>query len=353
MVYGGAIAKTCAKGYCKLKLPCRTSDLPPHSLQMGTTKGLGPLAMYVNAEEGVCFQTDNGLYLCSVCIGMMFRIQPCDVKDTHSKFYVSLLPNGKVLLQDYRNVYLCWTDEELVYLDADKCAPDEYCEFEVFHDEEKVLFKASNGLFVCRTYRYNDLIEVSHPTMDNCCRFRTAMGDMYAPSLDISQVVLSDISNLACKPCVVRKETFVNKLDTVQSHSFTLTWETRTQDTTEWETTWGLNTTTSSEFDLKGVTVSVTYNGHFKKVATTNRSIVEKRSITVDVPQHRKITAMLVVHKIDKASIPFTALIRKTKVIGETLHFEEKGVWRGLVYDNITVETKEEPAWDNFTCQAS
>ncbi|XP_056395605.1 uncharacterized protein LOC130291159 [Hyla sarda] len=322
---------------------------------MGISKGLGPLNMYLGTEEGVSFQTDNELFLCSNCNGKQYLIYARDMKDLGSKFRISVLPNGKVLLQDFRDMYVSWMNcEGTIYLETEKSTPDELCEFDVFNDGEKVLFKASNGLYVCRTYRHHgDNIEASRSAMDDCCRLRPGLGDMYAPCFDISDIELNDVSKLICRPCVLKKETFVNKTDVAQSHGFTLSWETRTTDTTHWETTWGLNTTFSASFSVLGFQANITYNGTFQKVATASRSIVEKRSITVDVPQHSKVTAQLVVSKMENASIPFTAFIRKTKVNGETVALEEKGVWKGLVYDTVTLETKQDPNGDfEYTCRA-
>ncbi|XP_075690266.1 uncharacterized protein LOC142658577 [Rhinoderma darwinii] len=329
--------------------------LSPHSLQMGISKGLGSLRMYLSTEEGVSFQTDNEMFLCSCCNGEIYHMHAREMKDLTSKFQISLLPNGKILLQDFRDMYVSWMKfEGIVYLEIEKSIPDALCEFEVFHDGEKVLFKTSNGLYVCRSFRYHgDVIEAGRSTMEDCCRLRTGMGDLYAPSFDISNVELNDISKLICRPYVLKKETFVNKTDMTQSHGFSLSWETRTIDTTHWETTWGLNSTHSAPFSIHGIQATITYNGTFQKVASTHRPIVEKRSITVNVPQHSKVTVQLVVSKMENASIPFTAFIRKTKVIGETVDLEEKGVWKGLVYDNVTLETKQEPEGEfENTCRA-
>lgn len=321
----------------------------------GISKGLGPLSMYLATEEGVSFQTDNEMFMCSCCNGQRYLILAREMKDLHSKFHISLLPNGKILLQDFRDMYVSWTNcDGIITLETEKSVPDELCEFDVFNDGEKIFFKASNGLFVCRTFRHHgDIIEVSRPTMEDCCRLRTGMGDMYAPCFDISNIELNDVSKLICRPCVLKKETFVNKTDINQSHGFALSWETRTTDTTQWETTWGLNSTHSASFSVLGFQANVTYNGTFQKVASTYRSIVEKRSITINVPQHSKVTAQLVVFKMENASIPFTAIIRKTKVNGEIVDLEEKGVWKGLVYDHVTLETKQEPEGEfKYICQA-
>lgn len=244
-------------------------------------------------------------------------------------------------------MYVSWVNcDGIIYLETEKSIPDTLCEFDVFNDGEKVILKASNGLYVCRSYiNHEYLIEVGKTRIVDCCRLRTGMGDLYPPCFDFSSVELKDLSKLSCRPCVIKKEIFNNKTEESQSHDLTLSWEVRTTDTTQWETTWGLNATHSTAVSIMAFEASVTYNGTFQKVATTNRTIVEKRSITVIVPKRSKVSAQLVVSKMENASIPFTAFIRKTKISGETVHLEEKGVWKGLVYDNVSLEIKEEPTW--------
>ncbi|XP_069842972.1 uncharacterized protein [Dendropsophus ebraccatus] len=329
--------------------------LSPCGLQMGISKGLGPLSMYVGAEEGVSFQTDNEMYWCSGCNGKQYLIYAREMKDLGSKFRISVLPNGKVLLQDFRDMYVSWANlDGIVHLETEKCMPDELCEFDVLHDGQKVIFKASNGLYVCRTFRSHEVnIEVGRSSMEECCRLRPGLGDMYGPCFDISSIELGDISKLVCRPCVLKKDTFVNKTEVEQSHGFALSWETRTTETTQWNTTWGLNTNFSASFTVLGFEANITYNGTMQKVASTNRSIVEKRSITVNVPQRTKVTAQLVVSKMENATIPFTAYIRKTKVSGDIVDLEEKGVWKGLVYSDVTLETKQDSHGDfEYTCLA-
>ncbi|KAM9324282.1 uncharacterized protein PAF06_000303 [Gastrophryne carolinensis] len=325
------------------------------TFQMGILKGLGPLGIFLSTEEGVSFQTDNEMYWCSCCNGKRYRIHAREMKDLSSKFQVSLLQNGKILLKDFRDMYVSWVDcDGTKFLETEKSTPDELCEFDVFNDGEKIILKASNGLFICRSFKHHgDLIEAGRAVMDDCCRLRTGMGDLYPPCFDIASVELADVSKLNCRPCVLKKETFVNKTDVTQSHGFTLIWDTRSTDSTQWETTWGLNSSYSTTVTIMAFQATISYSGSFQKMATTNRSIVEKRSITVNVPEHSKVTAQLVVSKMENASIPFTAFIRKTKVNGETIDLEEKGIWKGLVYDDVTLETKQEPEGDfEYTCRA-
>ncbi|KAM5145692.1 uncharacterized protein ACMZJ9_013066 [Mantella aurantiaca] len=311
---------------------------------MGFSKGLGSLCIYIDAEEGVSFLTDNDMFWCSNCDRVRYKIHAQEMKDLGSKFIITLLKNGKILLKDFREVYVSWENcDGITYLVTEKSIPDELCEFEVFNDGEKVILKASNGLFVCRSFKnHGDIIEVGKSTMANCCQLRPGMGDLYAPCFDISSVELKNLDKLNYRSCILKKEVFRNKSDVPQSHDFIFTWETRTNDITQWDTTWGLNGTHSSPFTIMEFEATVTYNGTFKKIASTHRSIAEKRCITVEVPGRSKVTAQLTVSKMENASIPFTAFIRKTKVNGEVLYMEENGVWKGLVYDKITVETKQE-----------
>ncbi|KAM8934369.1 uncharacterized protein RCH25_004833 [Pelodytes ibericus] len=307
------------------------------------TNGLGPLGVHLNTEEGVSFQTDNEMFWNSHNNGMNFRLQAGEMKDLSSKFQVSLLESGKIHLQDFRDMYVsCAERNGVTYLEMDKCLPDELCEFEVFHDGEKVMLKASNGLFVCRTFHHHEtVVEVGRSRVEECCRFRTSMGDLYPPSFDISNVELDDLSKLICRPCVLKTDVFVNKTDSFQDHEFRINWETYSTDTTKWATTWGLSSTFSSSFPLMAFEATITYNGSFLKTATTHRPIVERRSVNVAVPPNIKVTAQLVVSKLENASIPFKAHVRKTKVDGDTVNLVEEGVWTGLVYDDVTLETSQ------------
>ncbi|KAM4019170.1 uncharacterized protein ACNLHF_028513 [Anomaloglossus baeobatrachus] len=318
---------------------------------MGISRGLGPLTMYLFIEEGVSFQSDNDMFLCSGFNGRDYLIQVRETKDLTCKFLITLLPNGKVMLQESRDTYVSWVEREgVLHLDTEKSIPDASCEFEVFNDGERVLFKASNGLFMFRNFRYHgDTIEVGRSSMDDCCRFRLGMGDMYAPAFDFSDVELHDISKIVCRPYVLKKETYVNKTDDVQSHEFNFSWEIRTPEITQWESTWGIDSNLSTTFSVLGFEGTITYNGSFQKIATVNRSIVERRNVTIDVPQRGKVTAQLVVSKMENASIPFIASIRKSKVTGEAIYFEEKGVWKGLVYDSVTLEVKQESERNSCT----
>ncbi|XP_063287868.1 uncharacterized protein LOC134572690 [Pelobates fuscus] len=312
---------------------------------MGVSKGLGPLGVYANTEEGVSFQTDNEMYWSSYCNGMTNRLQAREEKDATSKFLVFLLQNGKIVLQDFREMYISWTVYDgITYLEMGKSFPDELCEFEVFHDGEKVMFKASNGKFVCRTFHNHEtILEVSRTKVVDCCRFRAGMGDLYKPCFDITAVEWDDISNLAFRPCVIKAEKFLNRTNEDQEHEFMLTWETKTSETTQWARTWGLNSMASTKFPLMAFEATITYNGSFQKTAITHRLINESRNVKVSVPPRHKVYAQLMVSKMENVSVPFKVHVRKIKVDGDVLNLVEDGVWKGLVYSDITVATTKQP----------
>nr|XP_033780252.1 uncharacterized protein LOC117350227 [Geotrypetes seraphini] len=311
---------------------------------MVISKGLGALEIYLDAEEGVTFKTDNDMYWNSYYEVYRYIIMPLEFKDECSKFLLTRLPSGKILLRDVRDMYLSCTPHDGVgHIMPDKESPDRFCEFEPYFEEDKVALKAANGMFVCRAYRRMHFIEASKPTPEECCRFRLQIGDLLYPCYDIFSVVVGDTSHVRCQPSVVKKETFVNKTDQPVSHTFNLGWEMRATETTTWNHLWGLESITSGTFTLQGMEATVTYNGGYLKTVSTFKNISEKRSSTVNVPEHSKAIAQLVVTKQDQVTVPFAVNVRKTKKDGESFYMEEKGSWKGLVYTDVTLETKDEP----------
>ncbi|XP_029467888.1 uncharacterized protein LOC115096840 [Rhinatrema bivittatum] len=322
---------------------------------MVISKGLGALEMYVGAEEGVAFRTDNDMYWSSCCDAYHFAVLARDHKDHSSKFQLTLLPTGKVLLRDFRDMYLGYVlhDDGVGRIEAEKISPDRFCEFEPFYEGEKVALRAINGMFVCRVFRRIHFIEASKPTAEECCRFRLLLGDLLYPGHDILQVELGDTTHIKCQSSVVKKETFVNKTEKPLSHTFNLGWEVRATDITTWARPWGLEYTTSATFTLLGMEATITYNGSHLKTASAYRNISEKRSATVIVPPHSRALAQLVVTKQDQVEVSFTADIKKIKQDGETVMMEERGSWKGLIYTNVVLDTKEEPVMDlDYLCTA-
>lgn len=313
---------------------------------MGVSKGLGPLGVHVNTEEGVSFQTDNEMYWSSYCNGNSNRLQAREEKDVTSKFRVSSLQNGKVVFQDFRDMYMSLAVYNgITYLEMEKSIPDELCEFEVFHDEEKVMLKASSGKFICRTFHNHGqtVLEVSRSKAEDCCRFRTGMGDMYKPCFDICSMEWDDVSNLTCRPCVIKADKYINRTDEVQEHEFKMTWDSQTTETTQWTRPWGLNSRLSNKCPLLASEATITYNGSFQNSATTYRVFSVKREKKVLVQPQSEAHAQLIVSKITNVSLPFKVYIRKTKVDGDYLDLVEAGVWKGLVYDSVNLEVEHHP----------
>ncbi|XP_030049738.1 uncharacterized protein LOC115463412 [Microcaecilia unicolor] len=314
---------------------------------MVISKGMGALEIYLDAEEGVAFRTDIDMYWTSWCENYRYVILARDFKDHSSKFKLTRLPSGRILLRDFRDMYLSYALRDGVgRIEPVKVKPDRSCEFEPYFEEDKVALRATNGMFVCRAYRSFHFIEASQSTPEECCRFRLSIGDLLYPCHDILNVTLGKTNHIKCQPSVVKKETFANNTDEPLDYTFNLAWEMRASETTTWPRLWGLESNTSTSITLQGMEATITYNGSYLTTMSTFKNISEKRSSTVSVPPHSKAVAQLVVTKQDQVEVPFVANIKKTKQDGEAVYMEVKGSWKGLVYTDVTLETKEEPETD-------
>ena len=73
-------------------------------------KGLGQREAYIDAEEEVAFQMDNGLFWDSLASGSQWAIEGMPEKKKSSKFWVTHLLSGKVLLRNWIGMFLAPVD---------------------------------------------------------------------------------------------------------------------------------------------------------------------------------------------------------------------------------------------------
>ncbi|CAM4735488.1 unnamed protein product [Leuciscus chuanchicus] len=145
-----------------------------------SVESLGPLKSYIDTEKGVALIAHNGMFWCSTNRNSdIYNIEAAKIyNDDWCKFKVSRANNGNILLRDKRGMYLSrihWRGIDYIW--AAKHEPDVFCEFQVFIEDEKVLFKADNGKMLSRVYR--DGIQNIEPTKDApdvFCKFTVSSG---------------------------------------------------------------------------------------------------------------------------------------------------------------------------------
>lgn len=279
-------------------------------------------------------------------------IQGLREKTFSSKFMITRLPSGKVLLKDFRGRYLApkavGSNPTKYPIQPDRETPEPCTEFKVYSRGNKVAFKAHNGLFLARVFKGGHVLEAAKPFIDASCFFRPLIGELMLPAFDILNVIVGDLSGLKCHPSVVKKETYINQSEVPESHTFTMIWEASFLDTTVWNRRWGLGLAVAGEFKVLDTTATVRYNRDNKVVSMPNM-VFETYTQVVEIPPQTKVVAKLLVNKQNLAAVPFTAIIQKLKASGEVLTFQEAGVWRGLVYHGLSLEVKMEPL-DGDSC---
>ncbi|KAG2468091.1 AEP1 protein, partial [Polypterus senegalus] len=303
--------------------------------------------MYMDKEEGVALQADNGNYWS--CISYDSGDQKIYIeaakehKDSWCKFHVSKTSDDKILLQDKRGMYLSrYCEDDIQYIKPVKSSPDECCEFRVFTDDAKILLRADNGLYLSRIYRKHQNIEAAKEGPDESCRFAVSIGDVVEPSFQILNVEVKDSSEHPKVPTAVAVQSYTNKTSVAQSHTFKLSWEVKNTETTTWTNAWGFSSSLSSQFKLLDFEVTVSYNGSVGKTSSIEKTSTVAEETTVAIPPGTKVDCQLMVVKDDNAIIPFKATIKKTDPNGVETIFTEEGTWNGVCYTNVNIVASEE-----------
>ncbi|XP_051780444.1 uncharacterized protein LOC114647809 [Erpetoichthys calabaricus] len=307
---------------------------------------LGPLEMYIDKQEGVSLRADNGNYWsCIGRSGSMYIEAAKANKDDWCKFHVTKTPDGKVLLRDQRGMYLSrYHESGINYIKPVKSSPDEFCKFSVFTDDNKILLKAENGLYLSRYHRGKDNIEAAKEGPDEFCRFTVSIGDVVEPTFKILSVEVKDFKADQIKtPSAVAEQSYTNNTSAAQSHTFKLSWQDRTSETTTWTHSWGFSMSMSCELKIVDFSATVSYNGSYEKSSTFEKTVTIAEETTINVPPKKKVIGRLVVTKDDNAVVPFTAKIKKTDHNGVETILTEEGTWKGILYQNVNIVATEEP----------
>ncbi|XP_060108997.1 uncharacterized protein LOC132581651 isoform X2 [Heteronotia binoei] len=287
---------------------------------------------------------DNCMYWDSSGDDHQLAILAAEEKNFSSKYFVTVTQQGKVALRDFRKFYLATkpvgNSQPLL---PEHHTPEASSEFKVFHKDNKIAFRAHNGCFLARVFREFSTIEASKTTVDSSCFFQPEIGDRFLPTYDVLNVDIGDHSNLKCRRCVLKKETYVNRSEEPVNHRFKLTWKKETIQTTVWVHRWGLGLATTADFTILDTEATLKYNEDNDKVVSVPKVICETLAEVVEVPPKTKATARLVVCKQDHVSVPFRVKIRKLKPGGFLQSFVTPGVWHGLVYCDLKLEIKMKP----------
>ncbi|XP_078501926.1 stonustoxin subunit beta-like isoform X2 [Lissotriton helveticus] len=129
---------------------------------------LHPPEWVICTQKGISFRMDNGMYWSSTPDGIKGQYE----RDDTCRFQVNLQKSGKVEMLDYKDEYLHPDIGYCVQTVEDRNKP--FTDFEVEYKSEKVIFRASNGLFLSRIY-YTGIehtVEARKERLDVFCLFQ-------------------------------------------------------------------------------------------------------------------------------------------------------------------------------------
>ncbi|KAF7243921.1 Aerolysin-like protein, partial [Varanus komodoensis] len=305
-------------------------------------KGLGQLEAYIDAKEGVAFQMDNSMYWDSLGSGYQWAVEGTPQKRESSKFWVTRLPSGKVMLKNWVGMFLApvdiGTDPKTYPIQPVHYSEHESLRFDVFFNGKRVAFQTYNGLFFSRIYREFHGLEAAKFFVDETCFFTPLIGDLLPPTFEILQVIPNDFSQVRYQRHLLRKLTYRNRGEAPVEHTFTMGWESDSTDRVFWSRLWGLGLPSAGTLSIEGMTATVKYSQDNEQALTMNRHISEKMTKVVEVPPKTKAIACLWVDKHNNAAVPFTAIIRKVKSTGLEMFFNVIGAWKGLAYCDLQIE---------------
>ncbi|KAH0628917.1 hypothetical protein JD844_010555 [Phrynosoma platyrhinos] len=313
------------------------------AVRKGPCKGLGQLEAYLDAEEGVAFQMDNGMYWGCVnhnrvsCIeGMTEKIEAC-------KFHIISLPSGKIGMRNWKGLCLAAMDvPSEVYFPIQPVSfeDNENQEYDVFYKNDKVTFKAYNGLFLARRRNKHNTLTAARFYPDETCYFRPVIGDVLPPTIKILGVVPDEVSDLSCTPCILAEQTYDNWKEVPVTHNFTMKWETLSVDRIIWTRMWGLGLYSSCTFQVLDTTAMIFYTPNNEQLITAVRMISEPLHQEVVVPPKKKVRAQFCVDKHNIAPLGFLAIVRKTRPDESVTFYVVGGSWKGLVFNNFRLEVE-------------
>ncbi|XP_061470442.1 uncharacterized protein LOC133379348 [Rhineura floridana] len=306
------------------------------------SKGLGQLEAYVDAEEGVAFQMDNNLVWDSRDGQYTWAIQGLFEKMESGKFWVTHLPSGKVMLRNWAGMYLAarnvGEDPKSFPIQPVQYSEDASLKFDVFYKDNRVAFRAYNGLFMTRVHRAFHSLEAVKLVADDSCYFRPLIGDLLLPKFKILRVITGDLSHVKYHRRVLDKQVCVNWAEVAKQHTFKMTWETTVFDKVRWNSLWGLGLETSFQFTIEEAMPRLEYTKNNDQTVLVKRYIYQRLTEEVLVPPHSEVIAKLVVNRNPTVTVSFTAVIQKVKSNGDVVMLHKGGVWKGLVYHGVQLE---------------
>ncbi|KAK9407518.1 hypothetical protein NXF25_006292 [Crotalus adamanteus] len=310
-------------------------------------KGLGQLEAYIGADEGVAFQMDNKMYWDSLGNGSHWAVEGVPEKRKSSKFWLIPATSGKVMLKNWLGLFLAAVDvrsrKKIFPIQPVQYSTKPSLNFEVYFRDNMVAFRASNGLFLSRTFREFNGLEATKFFPDETCCFLPQIGDADLPTFEIVRVVPNDFSLTQYHPHFVDKHTFYNRSSSSILHTFGLNWVVNTTDRVIWKHLWGLGLPSSCSFRIEDATPTVKYTENNQQNFSLMRSVLEIIVKKVEVPPSTKAIASFWVDITYSVVVPFLAIIQKVKPSGDVEQFNETGAWRGMVYRNPRVEVAIEP----------
>lgn len=309
-------------------------------------KGLGQLEAYIGADEGVAFQMDNKMYWDSLGNGSHWAVEGMPEKRKSSKFWLIPAPSGKVMLKNWLGLFLAAVDvrsEKIYPIQPVQYSTKPSLSFEVYFRDNMIAFRASNGLFLCRTFKEFNGLEAAKFFPDETCCFLPQIGDIDLPTFEIVSVVPNDIFPIQYHPHFVDKQIFYNRRSTSVLHTFGLNWVTHCTDRVIWKHLWGLGLPSSCSFRIEDATPTVKYTEDNQQNFSLVRSVLEIIVKKVEVPPSTKAIASFWVDIVHSVVVPFLVTIQKVKPHGDVERFNETGAWKGMVYKNLRVDVAMEP----------
>jgi len=146
-------------------------------------------------------------------------------------------------------------------------------------------------------------------------------------------------------PIAVAHGSYPNHGNVEITDTITLKTEITEKSTTTWEHHLGvgLSTSWSASFLFGDVSasLSLTYDYTQGKESSLTKTKTVQRSIGIKIPAHSHIEAKMILKQSEEMTIPFKVTFKKTTTDGKTSVVEEKGIWKGVLYYDIKVETKD------------
>lgn len=231
-------------------------------------------------------------------------------------------------------------------MEAAKQNSDEFCEFEVFTKNGKLVLKDHNNLFLSRVYRDGvQGIEAAKEGVDEFCMFTPVIGDLIPPKFEILDVTWdSSGKSVIYNPTVVTDDSYSNDGSNDIVQKINLKWSNKTTETTTWKHAWGFESSFTYKSSLIESTVAayefqakISYNGSYGKSSTEENTASFSREVTFTAAPHKKTVASMMIKKADNVELPFTTKIRRTNADGDQSMIYQQGTWSGIAYQSVQI----------------